>query len=55
MYQIGCCCKAEHIVRLANIGYDYAELSAAEIASMSTEQYEKTRALLDSTGLNCLA
>ena len=33
MYQFGCCCKAEHIEQLASIGYDYAELSAAEIAS----------------------
>lgn len=55
MYQFGCCCKAEHIEQLASIGYDYAELSAAEIASMSNAQFEETRALLNRTGLNCLA
>jgi len=55
MYQFGCCCKAEHIERLANIGFDYAELSADEIASMSEAEFENTQELLLKNNLKCLA
>ena len=55
MLQFGCCCKAEHIPQLARAGYDYAELSAAQIAAMPQAQFEAVVAALEAAGLPCLA
>lgn len=55
MYQFGCCCKAKHIEGLAQIGYDYAELSADEIASMSEAEFGNVQEALLKNNLKCLA
>ena len=44
---------AEHIVSLAGLGYDYAELPLAEMMQLGQEQFKAIMAHLHSSGIGC--
>lgn len=51
----GCCCKKINIKTLAKAGYDYAELSARELAGMKEHEFQDTLRELEENQIPCLA
>ncbi len=53
--KIGCYCKTEQIAAMAELGYDYVELSAAGLLNMSGDEFSQTRRILKQSNIPCLA
>ncbi len=49
--KFGCCISVKHVSDAKRFGYDFAELSALEIMSLSQEQWEKWKAHIHAVGL----
>ena len=53
--KFGCCCKREHIPLLAAVGFDYAELSAYELANLSDREFAQVQEDLKRCKIPCVA
>lgn len=53
--KFGCYCAIKDVETVAEIGYDYVELSASEILRLSPEEYAALRKKLERCSIPCLA
>lgn len=52
--KIGCCVRPEDIRYIAEIGYDFTELSGATVAAMSSRDFPDLMNSVDQAGIPCL-
>lgn len=52
--KIGCCVRPEEMQFIADIGYDFAELSGAAVAGMSGREFELLLKAREASGIPCL-
>lgn len=51
--RIGCCTSWERVDKLVEIGYDYVELSLADLASLPEDEFETIVKRVEASGIRC--